>query len=289
MQRRFATNDKFEIENKTTVQSSVFESFEVFAASDIIIAQTGEVIVTGGEVTTTDIRVKAVWNYRESISHSKSGLICLISGGNVVNKGILSCKVADRWQSSGGAVYINTDGVFVNKGVIDCGKGGRVHIECADFKNDGKIIPEPVVTYKTSTHRMMLRRVTTREDTRKLIMEVVKHRGHYSSYHPRYLLQESTSYYYHSQSGIAASADWIVFKALRTERVYPTGIVIRNCNSGSTDIKRVRISGSADGAKFEEWIEFGNIQKTSDLQTFPVDPVSGNVSFEKSIIFGHQS
>ena len=274
--RRFATNDKFEINNKLTMRSSSFESFEVFAASDIIIRETGEVTVSGGEMNEEDaISEKSNWNYRQSISHSKAGLICFISGGNVVNKGTLSCKVADRWRSSGGAVYINTDGVFENKGVIDCGRGGHVHIECAEFKNNGKIIPEPVVTYKKSKHRTMVRRVTARERSRKINMKVVRHRGHYSSYKPEYLVQEGTSYYYYSQYGIKTSMDWMVFKAQHTERVYPTDIVIRN-SAGSSGIKRIRIDGSADGTKFEEWIEFGNIHKNDrDSQTFPVDPTSG--------------
>ena len=273
---RFAVNSKFGIENEITVQSSAFESFEVFATSDIIVAESGNVAVSGGEVNVKSIREAAVWNYREHISHSKSGLICLISGGNVVNEGTLTCKASGGSWSSGGAVYINTDGVFENKGVIDCGRGGHVHIECAQFKNNGKIIPEPEVTYKRSRHRKMVKRVTAREDSQKVNLEVVRYRG-YTSYGPTYLVQEGTSYYYQSQSGSATSTDWIVFKALRTKRIYPTGIVIRNYQS-STGIKRVRIYGSADGARFEEWIEFGNISNRHyNLQTFAVDPISGKL------------
>ena len=66
---------------------------------------------------------------------SKS-VVKLFSSGDIKNNGKLTCN--------GGIIHITADS-FINDGVLDCGPNGRIHIISVDYRNNGKITPEPVV------------------------------------------------------------------------------------------------------------------------------------------------
>ena len=76
----------------------------------------------------------------------------------------------------------------------------------------------------------------------------------------------------------------MIFQTLSNKPAFPTSIRIRNY-AGSMGLKTVKIEGSTDGRRFSEWIQIENISnKSQDLQTFVVDPVSGCYAWDKGFV-----
>ena len=268
--------------------------FEIFATSDIVIGKTGSIEVFS-DVTSMESNQQnnktndAIPIYGKSIgncSFSSSGAsIFLISGGNVVNEGSLKCT-----SSRSGTIYISIDGAFHNKGIIYGGDGGSVQIRCAEYKNDGQITPEPKVMRKHMKLNSKGVGLLISQSHHKLIkLEVSSHRGHfvqkYGSYHPNHLLENGTKYYYSSKDNGPPDEDWMIFRTLSREPVFPTSIGIRNYEHDS-GLKVVKIQGSADGWIFVDWIQINDIsKKDNELQTFTVDPRSGYFAWERAFTY----
>ena len=80
-----------------------------------------------------------------NVDGSGGGVICLLAGDGVANRGILSSKGTANGQFSGQTVYIITDELFENRGDIDVEQGGQIIIRCDRFRNEGEITLTPNV------------------------------------------------------------------------------------------------------------------------------------------------
>ena len=270
---RLIVNDDVLVEQN---QSGSDGTFIVIAASDINIAQSAVVRMSCDDKTSGDLQ-------------AKKGLIHLISGGNVMNAGTLLSGASNTKDCSGEMnVYINVDGEFVNQGTIDCGENGSVYIQCSEFHNDGSITPNPKVLYRnTKDNRKVIQWLSETSNVQvKLIkLRVYEHRGHYDKRPPSGLLQEGTDDKYDSDGKGPANEDWIIFRTLSKERFLPRNVVIRNY-SGGYAVKTIRIDGSADGIRFDEWMTIRNIHNNNnDLQQFAVDPITGFFAWNKAYTF----
>ena len=222
--------------------------------------------------------------YDSKLDGAGGGIISLMAADNVVNKGVVLCRASDDGVFSGGAVYIGTDGVFENIGIIDSGKDGMVQIECSQFVDIGQITPIPTVVMRTGDSEDLLYRNAIVNGMEELIkLEVVSHRGHDWERDIKYVLEEGTSnYYYSGASHGPINEDWFIFRLQTKKRFIPKRIMIRNFY-GDSALKRISISGSdGDDGDFMDWIQIDNIRRGwEELQTFPVDQVSGYFAWER--------
>ena len=281
----FAVRDVFYIDQQYTVKST---KFEVMSMSNIMISNKGSIDVSKFKMDEVDTKSSAaVLNYGSYIGdeNANKGIICLVSGGNVVNEGILSCGSLVESKMNGGTVYIDTDGVFHNKGVINCGENGCVMIKCSDFQNDGVIIPIPKVIRKVTKENLSAIEQLTATDTWKHVkLNISAFRGYYNRAHPTRLLQNGTEHYSSEGQG-PPNEDWITFRTQSGAPIYPTDIVIWNCSSG-TGLKVVEIEGSADGIGFDDWIRIEHISVSrNEAQSFVVGPAAGYFAWERGYTY----
>ena len=297
----FVINDSFFIDCRFMIKPATRGKFEVFAASDIIIQKSGTVQVSccASERDSTSDSVILVNKEFVGDTEVKGGFICLVSGGNVLNEGNVSCSASNPKVVGGGAMYIDTDGVFENKGIIDCGEEGFVHIKCSEFKNDGLIIPDPKVTYKDiKDNQKAIEQMTETGKLEEIRLTIWDHRGHRESDEgpgnlvDRYKYKES----YCSRSCLDTSNnDWIIFRNGKESRTCPMTIEIRNATSEQA-LKTVTIEGSADGIKFDDWIRIPYISNESEFawdlrrdeshtsarQVFTVGPLARRFAWERA-------
>ena len=285
---KFFVDETFHVgqrfEANPSVKSASSESggnFEVVATSDIVVSRSGSVAVVCAGEDTNDL-----FQDVETSFLTNQGRLCLVSGGNVVNDGILSCRGPREDDTSSGIIFIDTDGVFVNKGTISCGDKGVVHIKCSEFKNFGVITPTPKVFYKKKAEiREVIKRVVAQQDIQKIDLSFVKHKGHYDEEHPRHLLEEGTDTHYDSDGNGKANEDWMIFRATTKESKFVTSISIRNY-SDDPGIKKINIQVSTDGITFYEWLEIAHIDNDNrELQTFAVDPTKGYIVWQSRLTY----
>ena len=140
-------NDKFYM-----IQPTDGGKFVVISTEDIIVSGTGCVTVSG---------------YK--INEGVTGQICLISAGNVVNQGTLSCDTLNGGKAIKSTIYVDAKGAFKNEGMIN-GETGSVHIECTRYVNTGVISPAPNVIIKNAelNAKQVFRDMTQRENQIKL-------------------------------------------------------------------------------------------------------------------------
>ena len=262
----FFVEDSFHI-NTGQSKHDFDGKYEVVAATDIIVSKSGRIGVSPCVKTGV-------------------GIIRLISGGDVVNEGTLSCCAKDDSDASGGTVYINTDGAFVNEGTINCGENGSVSIHCSEFRNDGTITPKPKVKYKDAKMiKNGIQKLSTMGGSKRIILKVSSHRGNYDGSPPANLLVEGTDSVYDSDGKGPPEEDWIIFQVASEERILPNNIVIRN-SSGRTGIREIKIEASSDGMIFDDWMQIENISRESEeLQVFELDSASVIDAWEKAFIF----
>ena len=287
----FVVDDSFDVihnyEIKSTIDRSVFQStFQVFASSDIFISRTGSVSVVGADCGQSAGNASTPLCHTEYIGEPQAdgGFICLISGGDVVNEGSLSCT--DRGGSKHGNVYINADGIFENFGTIDCGEKGVVIIECTQYENEGMINPKPKVIYKNAKdNRLGIKQIVSQCVRKNIKLLVSSHRGNYRHSPPQNLLENGVDKRYSGEDKGPAKGDWITFGTAANERIFPTSITIRNYD-GRYGLKTIKIDGSTHGKRFSEWIKIENISnKNTELQTFILDPLKGYFAWERAFTF----
>ena len=286
---KFAVKNVFHIDEKLTSKS---RRFEVLAASNIIISKKGGVDVSSPGLNTDSKKVmvhEAALNYGGYVSgyNENGGAIVLISGGDVVNCGTLTCTASNEKKNVGGVIYINVDGVFENKGTINCGENGLVVITCSEFKNSGRIIPNPKVHYKNNTkeNRTALKQLTAKNGSKRIKLRISDHKGR----SPDALLEDGTGEHYNGETFFGrrgqSNGNYITFRTQSGTRIYPTSVAIRNY-CGREGLKTVQIEGSTDGMQFEKWTSIGNIRNEHNhLQSFAVDPVAGYFAWERAYTY----
>ena len=137
----------------------------------------------------------------------------------------------------------------------------------------------------TKENRKVIKRLIRQRDRENINLKVTRYRGSYGSYHPSNLLEKGTGKRYDGEGQGPSAKDWIIFRTLSNEHVFPKNIVIRNY-AGMRGLKMVNIEGSTDGRRFVEWIQIKDISNShQELQTFAVDPVSGCFAWDKGLIY----
>ena len=219
------------------------------------------------------------------------GIICMVAGGDVLNEGALICTASDETQFSGGAIHIETDGVFENRGRIDGGEGANIEIRCVRFVNEGQLTPTPnVVISAAKSVKSYIKSLNEKLKEEQIKLEYHSHRGHHTNsdkYHIKNVLEKGTSSVYQCLNVGPPKEDWFVFRIENGRRFIPKRIAIRNHGGGGWALKKISIAGKSDNDEdeFKDWLQISNIRKSSDLQSFPVDQLSGYFAWERGFSF----
>ena len=202
----------------------------------------------------------------ESVNSAKlrrmSGVINVVSNGNITINGSLSCSASKTVDYNGPLISMTAD-TFSNHGTVQCeGDTGCIVISCTKFVNTGLIEPAPDITMKLNTMHKVQEAAKWSKSEKKVRVKVHDHREHHLSFHPKNMLIDGGDSEYESNGNVNRESDWIIYKLLDIVKL--SRITIR-AGDNTKNIEAIALWMSGEGGKwFKICNDINGIQQQKD-------------------------